>query len=246
MFKLCLANIRPSSSLAMAHVTIIPLPDPSRLNKDSAWSLPAQTESEIASLAAWCQVKQQQREPLLGTAKGEEEDTSSNEEPVNDDEDEILTNFRASLTIDETEPVKIQFLDLLAEIVCRDKHGSYVTCTSLGESEDSATILIARNAKWTGLDCDFLDSLATTIESIASKGSPSRSAFLFPFSNFEYRNSTIGSRSSSNPAGNIGRVLCCKTSIPFWTAFAVGWKEDRNGRSHPVRSIFSFWYNFPP
>jgi hypothetical protein len=92
-------------------------------------------------------VKRQQRKPL-DVAKGEEKDNWSDEEQLSDGDDDDLTNLPASLTTDNAKSIKMRFLDRLAEILCRDKHASYVTCTSMLEREDDITIVAARNTKW--------------------------------------------------------------------------------------------------
>lgn len=114
----------------MSRVTIVPLHIPPHPTDDSAWHLSADIESEITTLAAWCQVKRQQRKPL-DVAKGEEKDNLLGEEQLNGGDDDYLTNFPAALTIDNTKSIKMGFLDGLAEILCYEKNASYVTCASM-------------------------------------------------------------------------------------------------------------------
>jgi hypothetical protein len=51
----------------------------------------------------------------------------------------------------------MEFLDRLAEIVCREKLASYVTYTSIIEDGDQVMIVIARSAKWTKTDRKFFE-----------------------------------------------------------------------------------------
>jgi hypothetical protein len=101
----------------MDHVIIVPLPPGPHPKGDSAWHLSGGIESEITTLAAWCQVERQQRKPLE-IAKGEEKEDWSDEEQLSDGDDDDLTNLPASLTEDNAKSIKMIFLDRLAEILC--------------------------------------------------------------------------------------------------------------------------------
>lgn len=154
----------------MGQVTIIPAPNPPRLTDDPHWHLSSDLECEITTLAALCELKRQQREPLVVAIPDDEDDESEG-----DEDDDLLTSFPTQLTPDGTKQTKMEFLDRLAEIVCREKHGSYVTCTSImTEHEDDVTIVVSRNANWSNSDTKFFNELTRIMESIASRGSEGR------------------------------------------------------------------------
>lgn len=148
----------------MNHITTIPVPNSTQRTGSPIWRFPKKYESEIVNLATQCQLKQQQREPLDVVLPDDVAKSDS------DDDDDLSTSFPTQLTVDGTKQVKMEFLDRLAEIVCRHKDASYVTCTSITEDEDQVMIVIARNAKWTEEDMVFLNKLANLMEMISSRG----------------------------------------------------------------------------
>jgi hypothetical protein len=151
----------------MNRITTIPVPATIQRTGSPIWRFFKEQESEIVNLAAQCQLKQQQREPLDVVLPDDEAECDS------DDDDDLSTVFPAQLTTDGTKQIKTEFLDRLAEIVCREKHASYVTCTSIIEEEDQVMIVIARNAKWVEEDKVFLNKLVDLMEMI-SRGRPWR------------------------------------------------------------------------
>jgi hypothetical protein len=146
----------------MDRITTIPVISTAQPTQIPVWHFPTEQEYEIANLAARCQLKQQQREPLDVVVREEEAE--------HDIDDDLSTSFPTQLTTDGTKQLKMAFLDRLAELVCRKKLASYVTCTSMTEHEDQVTIVIARNATWKDTDRKFLNTLACLMESISSKG----------------------------------------------------------------------------
>jgi hypothetical protein len=137
---------------------------------DSIWQLPPEIESEITTLATVCHVKNQQRIPL---AAGREEDMH---EPDSSDDEEsengshFATNVAGRLGPGTAKSVRMEFLDQLAELICRKKDADYVTCTSLMESEEEVTIFAARNAAWVDADVKLLEEVASMLESVATTG----------------------------------------------------------------------------
>ncbi|KAL3447815.1 hypothetical protein BJX65DRAFT_317942 [Aspergillus insuetus] len=129
---------------------------------DSIWRLPPDIESEITTLATVCHVEHQQRIPL---AAGREEDIRE-ADSSDDEESENGSHFA-------TDSVRMEFLDQLAELICRDKDANYVTCTSLMESEEEVTIFAARNAAWVDADVKLLEEVASMLESVATTESAS-------------------------------------------------------------------------
>ncbi|RBQ72072.1 hypothetical protein FVER14953_14019 [Fusarium verticillioides] len=154
----------------MAHVSIIPAPILANESAaTSAWCFQSDIESEITALAAWCQVKQQQREPLKATT--EEDDDASSDELINEHDVDCLTDDRTLLTKDGTKLIKQDFLDRLAELLCCMKKPSFITCTAMIEEQDEVTIVAARNgAKWTADDKNLMEELATIMERLSSDG----------------------------------------------------------------------------
>lgn len=148
----------------MNRITTVPVPATTQRTGSPIWRFSKQHESEIVSLAAQCQSNQQQREPLDIVLPDDEAESDS------DDDDDFSTSFPAELTTDGTKQVKREFLDRLAEIVCRKKQASFVTCTSIIEEEDQVIIVIARNERWTEEDKVFLNELADLMEMISSRG----------------------------------------------------------------------------
>jgi hypothetical protein len=145
----------------MSRIKILSSPDTAGTDEAVTWRLSGKVESQITTLAAWCQVRQQQQKPLEPQASSEDEDSES------DDAEEVLTVIGAPLTTLDVTPIKRAFLDALAEIVCRQKHASFVTCTYLSEQDDDRChIYIARNAAWTADDTKYLEYLARYLAGI--------------------------------------------------------------------------------
>ncbi|KAL2017235.1 hypothetical protein VTK56DRAFT_2394 [Thermocarpiscus australiensis] len=72
------------------------------------------------------------------------------------------------LTVDDTEPFKKDFLDRLAEMLCREKDPSFIACAAMIEREDEITIVAARNGgSWAVQDVRLLEELATIVERIS-------------------------------------------------------------------------------
>ncbi|KAH7082728.1 hypothetical protein BKA63DRAFT_486180 [Paraphoma chrysanthemicola] len=157
--------------LSKSRVSIALMPRACRPIDDKAWHLPPRTQAEIAALTTWCHVYRQQQEPLDTTVHTEEETENEDDDDDDDsvdDEDDNFTNICGLLTANDSRNVISTFLDALAEIICREKHASFVTCTSLFEDGDECTIFIARNAKWTDADKTYLGSVVTALEEVAS------------------------------------------------------------------------------
>jgi hypothetical protein len=64
----------------------------------------------------------------------------------------------------------MRFLDQLAELIRREKEADYVTCTSSVESDEEATIFVARNASWVSVDLELLKKVANMLEAVAPRG----------------------------------------------------------------------------
>ena len=131
-------------------------------------------ESEICTLAARCQFKQQQRDPLYSFFEDDEDDLADLEE-----ED---TNLLAPLSLESNNGIKAAFLDRLAELLCYEKKPSLITSTALIHSEDGVTIVASRNSAsqgetWSNKDIKMLEYLAQILERISSDG-----LYLFPAS----------------------------------------------------------------
>lgn len=154
----------------MTHVKVIPsLPVSLDPTDALEWCFPPDLESEITTLAAWCQVKQQQREPLSSTTEGSQDDL---DESI-DDED--CTNRLSPPSLDGDAVIKKTFLDRLAEILCNRKDPSLITSTALIYSEKEATIVAARNSTsgpktWSDDDVRMLENLAEVLERISADG----------------------------------------------------------------------------
>ncbi|KAJ5886973.1 uncharacterized protein N7473_009647 [Penicillium subrubescens] len=127
----------------MNRITTIPVPATIQRTGSPIWRFFKEQESEIVNLAAQCQLKQQQREPLDVVLPDDEAECDS------DDDDDLSTVFPAQLTTDGTKQIKTEFLDRLAEI------------------EDQVMIVIARNAKWVEEDKVFLNKLVDLMEMIS-------------------------------------------------------------------------------
>lgn len=155
----------------MAHVFVVPAPTTAKgVAANSTWCFSPDAESEITTLAAWCKVKQQQREPLETTSK-EDDDASSEDELLNGDGGHALTIDPAVLTTDGTKLIKEDFLDRLAEMLCREKKPSFIASTGMVEEGEGVTIVAARNeATWTAMDIQLMEELATIMERLSSDG----------------------------------------------------------------------------
>lgn len=150
----------------MTRISVIPaLPVSLDSSNTLEWSFPPDLESEITTLAAWCQVKQQQREPLSSTIEDSQNDM---DESI---DDENCTNLLSPLSLDGDAGIKRDFLDGLAEIICYRKDSLLITSTALIYSEKEATIVAARNSTsgretWSDKDVEMLEYLAGVPERI--------------------------------------------------------------------------------
>ncbi|KAH8752838.1 hypothetical protein F5883DRAFT_621355 [Diaporthe sp. PMI_573] len=131
------------------------------------WRFPPDLESEITTLAALCQVKQQQREPIAPPTQEGEDDVD------NPTEDEECTDFFSSLSLDDDTEIKRGFLDRLAELLCYRKDPTLIASTALIYSDEEATIVAARNSSlggdtWSYRDFRMLEYLAEVLERISS------------------------------------------------------------------------------
>ncbi|TPX07261.1 uncharacterized protein E0L32_010855 [Thyridium curvatum] len=131
------------------------------------WRFPPDLESEITTLAALCQVRQQQREPIAPHTQEGEDDVD------NPTEDEECTAFLSSLSLDDYTEDKRGFLDRLAELLCYSKDPTLITGTALIYSDEEATIVAARNSSssgdtWSRRDRKMLEYLAEVLERVSS------------------------------------------------------------------------------
>ena len=156
----------------MPHVQVLSGPVEIPLGEvgDSVWRFPPDTESEITTLATVCHVKHQQQTPL---APGMEEDireVDSSDDERDENDSNFATDVVCRLGIGTGKSIRMRFLDRLAELICRKKEAHYITCTSLMESEEDATIFVVRNASWTDTDIELLEKVANMLEAVASRG----------------------------------------------------------------------------
>lgn len=156
----------------MQHVQVLSRPVEMALDDvgDSVWRLSPDIESEITTLATECHFKHQQRTPL---AAGREEDireADSSDDEGGETGSNFATDVVGRLGTGTVKSIKMRFLDHLAELICRKKEAHYVTCTSLTESEEEATIFAARNAPWVDADIKLLNKVANMLEAVASRG----------------------------------------------------------------------------
>jgi hypothetical protein len=156
----------------MQHVQVLSHPVEIAVDEggDSVWRLPPDVESEITTLATVCQFKHQQRTPL---AAGREEDireADSSDDEGSENGSKFATDVVGRLGTGTDKSIRMKFLDHLAELICRKKEANYVTCTSLMESEEEATIFAARNAPWVDADIKLLEKVANLLEAVASRG----------------------------------------------------------------------------
>ncbi|KAL4907242.1 hypothetical protein BDW74DRAFT_176024 [Aspergillus multicolor] len=165
----------------MSHVQVLLRPVEKPLNEAgypySIWRFPPDIESEITTLATICQIKHQQCTPL---AAGREEDIheiDSSDDEGDENGSNFATDVAGRLRTATQKSTRMNFLDRMAELLCRKKEAHYVTCTSLMEREEEATILAARNASWDGLDIKLLEKIAKMLEAVASHDSSTEDAF---------------------------------------------------------------------
>ena len=110
----------------MTRVSVIPALPVSPNSSDALeWSFPPDLESEIATLAAWCRVKQPQRVPLSSSIEDSEDDLDESTD------DEECTNLLIPPSLDGDARIKKDFLDRLAELLCYRKDPSLITSTAL-------------------------------------------------------------------------------------------------------------------
>jgi hypothetical protein len=154
----------------MSRVSVIPALPVSPNSSDALeWSFPPDLESEITTLAAWCQVKQQQRVPLSSSIEESEDDLDESTD------DEECTNLLIPPSLDGDAGIKKDFLDLLAELLCYRKEPSLITSTALIYIERQATIVAARNPTsggntWSDKDVKMLKYFAEVLERISADG----------------------------------------------------------------------------
>ncbi|KAF1807869.1 hypothetical protein P152DRAFT_485903 [Eremomyces bilateralis CBS 781.70] len=152
----------------MARVSLIPALLVSPNSSDAfEWSFPPNLESEITTLAAWCQVKQKQRAPLSFSI----EDSKDDLEESTDDEE--CTNLLIPPSLDGDTRIKKDFLDRLAELLCYRKDPSLITSTAFIYSEMEVTIVAARNSTsggkaWSDEDIKMLEYLAEVLERVSA------------------------------------------------------------------------------
>ncbi|OIW30057.1 hypothetical protein CONLIGDRAFT_644082 [Coniochaeta ligniaria NRRL 30616] len=131
------------------------------------WRFPPDLESEITTLAALCQVNQQQREPIAPSTQAGEDGM---DDPTGDEE---CTNSFSSLSLVDDAEMKRGFLDRLAELLCYRKDPTLITSTALIYSDEEAIIVAARNSSsggdtWSHRDVRMLEYLAEVLERISS------------------------------------------------------------------------------
>jgi hypothetical protein len=154
----------------MTRISVISaLPVSSDSGDDLEWSFHPDLESEVTTLAAWCQVKQQQRAPLSSSIEGSEYDLDESTD------DEECTNLLIPPSLDGDTRIKNDLLDRLAELLCYRKDASLITSTALIYSEMEATIVAARNSTssgttWSNKDIKMLEYLAEVLERVSADG----------------------------------------------------------------------------
>lgn len=117
--------------ITLARVAEEVLPSP-------GWHFSPVDESQVATLAACCQIKHQQRECLEELLK-----TSEDEEEVEND-DGHHTDVVELVGMEDTQ-LTSEFLDRLAEILSFKKAPTHVTSTAMIKKEDRVTIIAAHN-----------------------------------------------------------------------------------------------------
>lgn len=156
----------------MQHVQVLSRPVEISLNEagDSIWRLPPNIESEITTLATVCHAKHQQRTPLAAGREEDNREADSSDDEGSENGSNFATDVVGRLGIGTVKSIRMGFLDHLAELICRKKEAQYVTCTSLMESEEEATIFVARNASWLSADIELLEKVANMLGAVASRG----------------------------------------------------------------------------
>ena len=94
----------------MGHVSILPVPGSWHGNDDSDWCFVRDIESDLTSLAAMCQMKRQQTQPLAVVTEHGRDGWPDKED------DTSLTKFTTCLAIDGTKTTRMRFLDRPAEV----------------------------------------------------------------------------------------------------------------------------------
>lgn len=154
----------------MARVSVISThPIPRSSSDVHEWHFLSGLESEITTLAAWCQAKQQQRDPLYDSPEDNEDDL---DERI---EEDVSTELLPPPSSDANTLMKRNFLDELAEILCYDKIPALITSTALIYNDEEATIVAARNSTadgeaWSNKDIELLEYLAGVLEKVSSDG----------------------------------------------------------------------------
>ncbi|KAI6359770.1 hypothetical protein MCOR25_006943 [Pyricularia grisea] len=154
----------------MTRVHVIPLQRaPPSSPKIIEWRFDPSLESEITTLAAWCQINQPQREPLQDTTDSE---LLGDEFDEHDDGDADGTNCLAQLSLDEDDGRTRDFLDRLAELLCCKKDPKLITSTGMVYDDEHVIIVASRNwspkKTWSKSDIDMLESLAHLLERVSS------------------------------------------------------------------------------
>jgi hypothetical protein len=191
----------------MARVRIITSLPASPGSSDALeWRFHPDLESEITTLAALCQVKQQQRVPIVPSIQEEDDDVD------NSAEDDECTNFFSLLSLDDDTKIKRGFLDRLAELLCYKKDPALIASTALIYSDEEATIVAARNSSsggdtWSQKDCRMLEYLSEILERISFDG-----LYLFwkltsPVHGIDAWRRYFRVSPTSSATANIGRIL---------------------------------------
>lgn len=154
----------------MARVTVVSTYPITKTSSDvHEWQFPSDLESEITTLAAWCQTKQQQRDRLYDSPEDYEDDL---DERI---EDDVSTDLLSPPSANVNTLMRRNFLDGLAEILCYDKIPALITSTALIYNDEEATIVAARNSTadgkpWSNEDIELLEYLAGVLEKVSSNG----------------------------------------------------------------------------
>ncbi|KAF4123095.1 hypothetical protein GMORB2_6643 [Geosmithia morbida] len=122
-------------------------------------------ESEITTLATWCEVKQQQREPLAPCT-----DEDRGDDDLEGDSRDGCTDRHNTLSDDSNGARSLKsFLDRLAELLCYKKDPTLITSTAIVHNDEEATIVAARNSyshvpTWSDKDTKILECFAQVLE----------------------------------------------------------------------------------
>lgn len=159
----------------MERVSIVPIIAlPENLDQALTWRFTSEHECDILSSAAWCSVKQQQREPIR---KAEEVDRDGPSE-VPEGTMTSLSDNNEVLVLDGTIPIKKTFLDQLAEILCFKKDPSFITATAMTDEDEAVNIVVARNGTpWRKRDVEILNYLTEIMERCSRHGMTNRNQF---------------------------------------------------------------------